>query len=552
MRVYDRFLNLLTETDSFQSLQFTRNYHSVGSFEIHINKHLQGAEHFAKGNIISLGESHKTGIIVTREIGLDENGKESENIVVTGTTLCGLINRRITVPPEHTSHDRKSGTAEDVMKHYINNHFLNPNDPERKFPNFVIAPSYGRGEHIEWESRYKNIADELEKISLQTGLGWQVKADFRNKRFVFDVIESKDLTQGNAQGNDPVFFSPEFENVKSMQLTDSDNDLKTYGYVGGQGEGVERKIITIGSDYGWNRHEMFVDARDIGEGEEDEQLSENEIEQLLIKRGNEKLKEQESLFSLEAEIITPITRVNYVESSEGYLYPPQPKYELKKETQIVTTFQYEKDFNLGDWVDIYNKSWGVRLSTPIIEITEIHEQDGFRIEAVFGEDRPTLIDKLNRKFNEVEDIEKNENYYEYVERKTSKINDKISSNKSELEAKIDDITPKINKIWSGAKYPVDVDEVVPSKKLSECLNGWVLLWQRYVPGDGTRNSDFFYSHIHKGFIDGFEGYGMGFLIRRSNDIINKYMYIHDNKMVGQTINNQAPNNNIVLSGVYEW
>src|SRR5699024_8902593 len=406
MRIYDRYLNLLTETDTYESLKFTRKFHSVGDFELTINKYLQGAEHVKKGNLIALDSSNKVGIILSREIALDESGKESEKIVATGTTLCGIMDRRITVPPEGKSHDRKTSDAETVMKHYVEANFLNPADSNRKMPNFKIAPNRGRGAKVEWESRYKNVSEELEKISEESGLGWEVHADFDNKRFIFDVVESHDLTQGNPKGNQPVFFSPDFENVKSMGFMDSDLDLRNYGYVGGQGEGEERKIIELGDAKGWNRFETFVDARDVGteDEESEEELTDEEIEQMLIKRGETKMREMKSVFSLEAEIITPITRTAFEYEHFGYRSPAQPMGGKVPKKQVITPFPYESDFNLCDKVQIFNKSWGLTLSTPIVEITEAHEGNGFNISAVFGEDKPTLISKLNRKFNDIEDI----------------------------------------------------------------------------------------------------------------------------------------------------
>ncbi len=558
MRVYDRYLNLLTETDSFQSFQFTRNYHGIGGFELHINRYMQGAETLEKGNLVSLHEPHKVGIILTKETVLDEQGKATENIKLTGTTLCGLMNRRITVPPKHTSHDRKQGNAETVMKHYVNNHFLNPVDPKRKFPNLIIAPNQNRGTNIEWESRYKNVADELEKVSLLSGLGWEVTADFNNKRFIFDVIESKDLTQANTQGNSPVFFSPEFDNVKSMQFIDSDNDLRNIGYVGGQGEGVERKIIQLGDVSGWDRLETFVDARDIGDTDEetDEELTEEEIEQLLTKRGNEKMAEMQSLLSLEAEIITPIKRTVYEESHEGFNHPAQPTQSQARKVQFISTFQYEKDFNLGDKVDIINKSWGVKLSTPIIEITEIHEPSGFRLEAVFGQNRPTLITKLNRKFNDLTDVDKEENYYGYVDKGKKEAIEYVDIEINDVKGQIgnvEDMFPGTERLWQGARYPTASQVTTPSKKITECTKGWILQWKAYDPGSGAVNTHYQYTPIPKDHAIYESGRGIRIPLKRNiEDDIIKYVYIDETSIIGHEGNSNAPYNRMVLAGVFEW
>src|SRR5699024_11235695 len=88
-----------------------------------------------------------------------------------------------------------------------------------------------------------------------------VYADIARKKLIFDVVESKDLTQDNKHGNSPVFFSPDFSTVESQNFVNSDHELKNVGYVGGQGEGADRKIIVLGKTSGWNRIEEFIDAR---------------------------------------------------------------------------------------------------------------------------------------------------------------------------------------------------------------------------------------------------------------------------------------------------
>ncbi len=357
IRIYNRFLDLKGELDSYQSLQFGRSFHGVATFELHTNRYMHESQKIEKGDIISLDKSGtKTGIVESKEISLDQNGKVGENFIFKGTSLNGLMNRRQTVPPSHTGYDRITASAEEVLKHYVERNFISPDDQRRFMPNLEIAPTFNRGERVEWESRYKNVADELENISIRSGLGWHVYADFRKKKYIFDVLESYDLTQGNPDGYNPVFFSPEFETVKSQEFVDSDQELRNFGYVGGEGEGAERKIISVGNSVGWDRRESFIDARDINGNDEEENLTEEEVEQLLIRRGEQRLSETVTIRALESEILTP-----------GEDSP----------------FKYQHDFDLGDKVDVFNKSWNLKMSAPITGFLEVYEDSGFRIDATF-------------------------------------------------------------------------------------------------------------------------------------------------------------------------
>lgn len=399
IRVYNNYLEELAEVHDFISLQYPRNFYEVANFEIHINRYAHGADEFQEGNIIMLGtQCNKAGIILGREISLDEQGKETENWKITGTTLLGLMNRRETVPPAHTDQDRKSGDAETVMKHYVDRHFVNPVDPNRKIPRLVIAPNQNRGGQISWESRFKKVSEELSLIGKQTGLGWTVNVDLVNKQFIFDVITAEDKTQNNLDGHNPVFFSPEYGTVKTQKFTSSSMNSANVGYVGGAGEGEDRLIEIVGSAVGFDRVETFIDARDV-----DTETGEGENGESLIERGERKLAELAPSLYFEAQILTPT------------LSDASNPFALK------TPFEYEVDFNLGDRVNVDNRDWGIVMVTPITGFLEIHEIGGFRLEATFGEAQPTLIDTIDKKFKELTGVEQQELATKYTKIKVEEV-----------------------------------------------------------------------------------------------------------------------------------
>jgi hypothetical protein len=438
IRVYTPDVEWLHETSQFISLRYTQSAYGIGDFELHINQYTEGIEHFKKGHLLIFDkEGKKAAIIRHVERALDESGKISENIVIRGSMLKGVINQRKTVPPEHTSHDRKTGAAEEVMKHYITNHFINPADPARKVPHFEVAPNKGRGEQISWESRNRNVAEELENIGKSTGLGWTVYVDVVRRVWVFDVIEGKDLTESNLAGNTPVFFGPDWHTVSTQNFVDSDLEYKNVAYVGGQGEGVERLIIEIGEAEGWDRFETFVDARDVGgEDEDGEEITEEEEIEILTKRGKKALEELETQLFLEAQILTPVTREN----------PNTGKISVE------TPFSYEKDFNLCDIVQVYNANWGVTMRAPMTEFTEIYEGDGFTLEATFGESRPTLISQLRKKFRQLEDPDYQEATAKYTRIEAERVRQEAQEGLSEEEQKrIQQAQENLNKAFEEAK-----------------------------------------------------------------------------------------------------
>ncbi|KYD28186.1 siphovirus ReqiPepy6 Gp37-like family protein [Geobacillus stearothermophilus] len=372
VRILTPTLDLLAEIDNYESLLFTRRWHEVGEFELRINRHKRHTELLQRGNLIMLGASrNKVGIIRHREIALDENGKKTESWLVKGIALKGVAAQRLVVPPANDSHDRASGAAETVMKHYVNNHIVNPIDVKRKIVMIVLASDQQRGSSISWESRFKNLAEELVEISKASGLGWDVILDFERKKWVFDVFVGRDLTV-NQSVNPPVIFSPQFESLKQLSFVESDFNYRNYGYIAGQGEGEDRRVVEVGEAEGLSRIETFIDARDISEEDENQQaLPEAEIIAKLQERGQQKLSEFAEEFFLEGQILTN------------------------------SPFKYEIDYDLGDIVTIQNREWGVTRDARITEIKEIYEPGGFQIEATFGESRPTLIKKLKQELAQI-------------------------------------------------------------------------------------------------------------------------------------------------------
>lgn len=160
-------------------------------------------------------------------------------MLVKGVSLAGVLGRRITIPPPGLAYDRVSANAETVMKGFVTRNGVTPADPRRVIPNLVTATDQGRGAALTYQTRYKLLDEELEKVSLVSGLGWDVVLDWQNRQWVFDVLEGWDLTAGQTV-NPPVIFAAEFDVVQEQTFVESDIGHRNTAYVGGQGEGAQR------------------------------------------------------------------------------------------------------------------------------------------------------------------------------------------------------------------------------------------------------------------------------------------------------------------------
>lgn len=122
---------------------------------------------------------------------------------------------------------------------------------------------------------------------------------------------------------------------------------------------------------------------------------------------------------------------------------------------------------------------------------------------------------------------------------------------------IHDIEPE--PLWTGAMYMTSGHTVTPTKTLSQCRNGWMLLWSDYDAGDSENNYDFSVTMIPKRAYTGQVWGGGQFLCMvpshyavDSNNYMMKCLHIHDTKIVGHEYNTAVERNDVVLRAVYEF
>lgn len=391
IRIIDPFFNLLGEIDDYEALIFARKFFSVGDFELHININKNNVGMLQKDNLILIGtDIKKVGVIRHREIQLGDQGEATETLIVKGYTLKGVLGRRIILPPPNQGYDIAEGSIESIMKQFVNNNAVNPLDPARIIPQIAIATNLNRGTNDKWRGRHEKLPDKLQEIGEYAELGWDIWLDTDNNKWVFDVIEGRNLTT-NQELLPPVIFSVDFDNIKGQTYIDSSLSYSNVGYAGGKGEAEERHIQQIGEATGFDRIESFLDcsnAEDITD---------------LAEEGKRKLEELKEIKTFESQIID------------------------------FGSFIYGQDWDLGDIVTVQNRKWNITMDTRIIEVREVYEASGFNIELVFGSNVPTIIDKL-KKIEEKQNLsEGNINSSVYVPTKLSELtNDAGYITKSEV------------------------------------------------------------------------------------------------------------------------
>ncbi|WP_050607269.1 siphovirus ReqiPepy6 Gp37-like family protein [Clostridium niameyense] len=370
--IFNRDLELKGILDTFTSLRWIRKYHKSGEFELHCDLNSNTLNLLQRENIVYKKDDTEAGYIETRQLKIGLDGQEY--LEVKGKFLMSYLSRRII-----WGRVNFNGKTEELMRKLINDNAINPTNGNRKINNLISGEIKGFNEDIKYQNSFGNILDQLENISNTSNLGYRNLLDIKSRKIVFDIYKGVDRTIENGTIA-PCIFSRDFENILEQEYTDSLNNYRNTVLIAGAGEGKDRKITFIEEGNGLDRYELYVDARDLQNTEqvekkdsegnintEDVLIPDSKYMPMLIQRGKEKLSECYKIQTFNSKINTNGNNI------------------------------YKKDYDLGDIVTVIDKKWGIQLNTRITEIEEVYEEKGLEINIVFGNDIPTIIDKIKQK-----------------------------------------------------------------------------------------------------------------------------------------------------------
>ena len=357
--IFNPSIELIGVIDEFTSLIWSRRYYKSGEFELHLSPTEDNLNLLVKENIVYKKGDSEAGYIETKQIEVDNKGQEF--LQIKGKFITNYIEKRI-----NWGQLLFTGLSEALMRKLVDDNCVNPSDTSRKIPLLSLGALNNYSEAVSYQNSYGNVIEELENIGTTNGLGYKINFDYLNKSLKFDIYKGVNRSV-NQSLISPCIFSRDFENILSQSYFESVGNLRDTALVAGEGEGTSRILASINNtNVGLNRHELFVDARDLQKVVDSIVLSDTEYYNVLIQRGNEKL-------AVYKEIKTFDSRVN----TQG-------------------NNVYKTDYNLGDIVTVSDKKWGLRVDTRITEIEEVYEGGRVEINPTFGNNIPTPMDVFKR------------------------------------------------------------------------------------------------------------------------------------------------------------
>lgn len=361
-------LEALGDLTQYTSIKWPSSFIGCGSFEIWAPINAENSSYFKKGNII-WSNTDIAAVIECVKSEVDEDGTESYD--VKGKTIERYLMDRI-VWGTLAYTNKKAST---IMYDIVDKNCIHPTNPNRVIPWLENDVDELIGNTIDsYQKTGGTVYEAIYNLAVDSDIGFTVYPDQEKRKMVFTVRKGADRTQGNTEGNDPVVFETQLQDILSSAYYTNDEDLKNVAFVQGEDTGAQRKGVTVGEvdSVGLERRELYVDARDVQSEIYDEQgqsivIPDAEYLQMLSQRGSEKLAEYMTIETFEAQI-RQFGDVQY---------------------------EYGEDFFLGDKVTVRDDELGVSVSARILSVEE-DMSDKYEITLNFGYSYPTILQKAKR------------------------------------------------------------------------------------------------------------------------------------------------------------
>jgi hypothetical protein len=321
--------------DSFSSLIWTKRYYTCGDFEICIPADDELLE-FIKADYFIRREDDDTVMIIERlQIQTDvENG---DYFIISGRSLESILARRvITTQILINSMNPILG-----IKLLVDTCTFGS---RRAIPGLVVDTSFPLDETVTTQFTGNTLINAISSICTRYGIGFKI------------ILSEQTLTLSFYQGEEVnVTFSPEYDNLINSTYVFDYTNYANFAHVAGEGEGRDRRGRGVNTiiESGLAHREVYVDARDISSN--NGEVSSVDYAKMLEERGLQKLEVEHSVTkSFEAEI--------------------EPNM----------TYEYGKDYNLGDIITVTNE-YGIISKPRIVEIIESWDENGYTVVPTFEE-----------------------------------------------------------------------------------------------------------------------------------------------------------------------
>ncbi|MEG0323767.1 MAG: siphovirus ReqiPepy6 Gp37-like family protein, partial [Raoultibacter sp.] len=331
--------------DDAESVIWAPRYSEVGDFEIYAAADCNLLELLQPDRYVVRNDSAMVGII--ERVKLEVDAEDGDHVTVSGRCAKSILSRRIV-----WGLGVFTGTVEDCIRKAIADNATAPSMAQRAIPGLLLGERLGLADTLDVQVTGKNLMDTIISWCKAYSYGWEVVLG-ADRKFLVRLFVGED--RSDAQSVNPrVTFSPAFDNLLASNYEYDVTDAVNAVLVAGEGEGINRKMVGVGSASGISRRENFVDARNASSKVGDAGLTPVEYAALLTEQGRAHIAENTVAATFDGEI------------------------------DHATVFTLGEHYFLGDIVNVINE-YGVAGTARITEIVECEDAEGHTVTPTFEE-----------------------------------------------------------------------------------------------------------------------------------------------------------------------
>lgn len=381
LEVFDKYTRVrVGMIKTYNYVSYTDPLRDQGKFSITIPTVEESLEYLSIGNYIWF-EDNVFGIIK----GISDVQDEDTEVTVYGFLLNHFLTYRSNLMVQ--KYNDKIGN---IARSNFTDLFINPTDARRAI-NFFTIDSDDRDltkypKEITYQNTGKNFLDNISDLFEPYGLGFEMIPEFPSEsqeevwlakliNIKLHIICPQDRSFGNLEGNVPIVFSFDLDNVLNLNYDEDHREYKTTAFVASEGVGQDRKTLEVGDSEvtGIDRIELYVDARDIQTDSDPEHpLTEEELLEMMEERGLQKLGDSSKYITFNVSVNTDSMR-----------------------------YKYGVDFYKGDYVSVIDKRMNKKIDVQITEITKTISRGIEHFDIKFGLDRIDILSKKERRLYNV-------------------------------------------------------------------------------------------------------------------------------------------------------
>lgn len=369
VEIRDESRNIVGIIDTAQSIIWHSVYNGVGDFEIYAQATEKHIGLLVAGNYVTRLDDEEIGII--EHISVTFDVQRGRMITATGRFAKSILDRRhiYNLSGKTNKATVFSGNVEAAVRNLVyDNAIACSFDARRNIPILELGELSNlpdiivdeNGNAASKQVSYDNLLTYTDSLLAEYNQAAMVVLDDDSKQLQYIVYKGADRSTDNADGNEPIIFSQEFDNLNESEYTYDTTQEKTAALIGGEGEGLDRFYSLIaGEENGLARRETWVDASSVSMKYKDEQDEEKIYTDAEYKQMLDTLAKQE---------LAPLVRI---ETFSGSIDITDGQFILNK------------DFALGDIVTVQDNLLGKYINARVYETLETQDENGYTVEAIY-------------------------------------------------------------------------------------------------------------------------------------------------------------------------